>query len=753
MRRIEDPRFLRGEGAYTDDLPSNGEAYVAFVRSPHAHARILRIDVEPARHAPGVLEVLTAADYLADGCRGIAHTPVPADAIDVARPAFAGLEVRQLPLANERVRFVGEAVAMLIAETAELARDASELVEVEYAVFPSVFGAVGALPESAPTLHDEVPGNVAVDARFGDAEAVDRALAAAHTVVSLEARSQRIVNCQLEPRSVRASYDQESETYTIVAGSQGAVRQRVVLAGALGVATERVHVVCPDVGGGFGPRTNVYPEQIALAWAARRLGRGLRWTSSRTEAFLTDLQGRDLHVSASLALTSDGRILALSADARLNAGAYTVSYVPLSNALRILSSVYRILSSSIRVRAVLSNTVPTGPYRGAGRPEAIFLIERLLDLAACTLGMDRIELRRRNLIDRRELPYTTATGLTYDSGDFLGNVRRALDLSDWTGFPVRRARALERGMLAGIGLANYVEAPVGAPHERVRLTVLPDDTVELVAGTQSTGQGHATTFAQVAADALGIDPRQVRLITGDTTLIPSGGGTHSDRSMRLAGTLIVEAAEQIRRQAVDLAAELLGAQPATLQFNDGVVSNGEARLSIFELSGRGPLTADATFSGRIPAYPTGCAVAEVEIDPETGKLELVRYTCVDDVGQPINPTIVHGQTHGGIAQGVGQVLFEGVSYDHAGGQPVAASFLDYALPRSVDLPELRTELVEDPTTGNPLRVKGGGESGITPCMAAVVNAAVDALAPYGVKHLEMPLTPARIWGITRGALP
>jgi carbon-monoxide dehydrogenase large subunit len=721
---LEDPRLLRGQGQFTDDVSLPGQVFAAFVRAPHAHARIVR--VQTAAH--GALAVWTAADYLADGCVGIRHGPVPADALDVERPAFStALDEPHWPLALEFVRYPGEAVAVVVAETAAAAQDAAERIRVDYEVLPAVVDMDQALEPGAPAVWASAPGNVALDATFGDPASSEAAIRTAPIVIEHEARSQRIANAQLEPRSALGSYDAEHDTYLMIAGSQGALRQRATLAAALGVLPDRVRVISPDVGGGFGPRTSLYPEQVIVTWAARRLGRPVRWTSTRTEAFLTDFQGRDSRATARLGLDRSGRILALAVDLVFNVGGQTVSYVPLSNAARILTSVYDVPVASARVRAILTNSVPTGPYRGAGRPETIFSIERLLDRAAKQLGIDRVEIRRRNLIERARLPYRSAMGLTYDSGDFAANMDRAIQQSDWVSFERRRQSAHQRGKLAGIGLANYIEAPVGAPHERVAIAVLPQGIVEVTVGTQSTGQGHATVYAQVVADALGVEPTAVRLVSGDTRAVASGGGTHSDRSMRIAGTLLVEASARIRAQVATLVAQL------------------HRPLDVFEASDVAPLAAEASFSGRLPAHPTGAAVCEVEIDPETGTLEVVRYTSVDDVGQPINPSIVHGQTHGGIAQGLGQALSERVVLDAASGQVQSGSFADYAVPAAAGLPRFDVSLVEDPTQGNPLRVKGGGESGITPALASVVNAALDALAPLGVDDLEMPLSAARIW--------
>jgi carbon-monoxide dehydrogenase large subunit len=621
-----------------------------------------------------------------------------------------------------------------------------------------------ALAPGAPLVWDTAPGNLAVDGEHGDPAATEAALASAEVVVEREFRSQRIANAQLEPRSAIGVYEPEHDRYVMIAGSQGVSRQHAALAGALGVSLDRVRVICPDVGGGFGPRSYLYPEQVVVVWAARRLGRPVRWTSDRSEAFATDYQGRDSLARVRMGFDRDGRIQALAADCVYNVGAHTIGgYVPMANFSRILSSVYDVPHASVRMRGVLTHTASTGPFRGAGRPEAMFAIERVLDLAAAQLGLDRVEIRRRNLIPRARLPYRTPLGLTFDSGDFLHNMQRVLERADWHGFSQRRAEAARRGRYAGIGLANYIEAPVGAPHERIKTTVLGDGTVEVVAGTQSTGQGHETSFAQVVADQLGVHPRDVRLVTGDTAVVTSGGGTHSDRSMRLAGTLIVEACQQVRERGRPVAAHLLEVAPEDLVWQDGAWSaiGTHRRVTVVEVARaieqdtslpphlrfkfEKALSGEAAFTGRIPAHPTGAAVCEVEVDPDTAEVRITRYTAVDDVGQPINPLILHGQVAGGIVQGLGQALSEGVCYQPGSGQLLTGSFLDYAIPRAATVPSFDLELTEDPTTGNPLRVKGGGEAGITPCLAAVVNAVADALSPLGVRDLDMPLTPAHLW--------
>jgi len=759
LPRFEDRRLTSGQGRFSSDFAEDGAVHAVFLRSDHASARIVALDVAAARAAPGVLAVLTGADYVDAGHGPIRHMADPADARDHTKRAFRGLpgavsiDLPHLPMPTDRLRYTGEPFVMVVAETEAQARDAAELIVADLDPEPSVTDMEAALVEGAPLVDPQIPGNLAVDATVGDMAAAEAALAGAHLVVDETFRNQRIVNAQMEPRAAMALVEPDTGTLRMIAGSQGAVRQRDTLADCLGLPKEAVEVICPDVGGGFGPRTNLSPEQPMLALAARITGRPVRWNSTRTEAFLSDYQGRDLTIRLRAGFDADGRITGIAASITGNVGAYTVAFVPLSNSYRVLTGVYDVPVAGIAIRGVMTHTVPTAPYRGAGRPEATLALERSMDIAARRLGLDRIELRRRNLIARNRLPYRSATGLVFDSGDFAANMDRALDLADWQGFAARREAARARGMLAGIGMANYIESPVGIPHERVDVTVL-EDTVEVVTGTQSTGQGHETSFAQVMADLLGVTPDQVRLVSGDTRRVVSGGGSHSDRSMRLGGTLLVEASGTIVLRARAVIAHLYGVSADQVTWEDGLLRLGNRSFTIFEAAGlahnadlppdvSGSLAATASFTGRIPAHPTGAAVCEVEIDPETGQVEITRYASVDDAGQPINPLILHGQVHGGIAQGVGQALMEGLV--HQDGQVVNASFMDYAMPRADTLPTIAVDLVEDPTTGNPLRVKGGGESGITPALATTMNAVHHALSPLGVERVEMPASPARVW--------
>ena len=771
MPRFEDLRLVRGGGRYTDDVSVAEQTSAVFVRTPHAHASIVTIDTSAARAHPGVLAVLTGDDYVADGHLGMAHFPNPADANDIKIPTFVPMPERkildelQLPLAARRVRFVGEAVAIVVAESLVAARDAAEKVVVEYETLPAVSDVSEALSHDAPTIWPNAPGNLALDNAFGDRAAVETAIARAHVVIEQTIRCQRTASAFMEPRSAIGRYDEAAGQYILISGCQGVHRVRHPLADCLKVPQERVRVICPDVGGGFGSRTNLYPEQVAVVWAARRVGRPVKWTGDRHEAFLTDYTARDVVTAARLAFDRDGRMLALDLELTANIGAHTVSYVPLSNGYRVAPTVYDVPIACVRLRGVMTNTVPTAPFRGAGRPEATAVMERLIDIAAQRLKIDRVKLRQRNLIRHDKLPHRTATGLTYDSGDFAGNLTRALESADWKGFPARRREAKKRGRLLGIGVANYVETPVGMPHERVAVNVSAKGSVDLIVGTQSSGQGHETSFRQVMADQLGVQPDVINFVSGDSATLASGGGTHSDRSMRLAGSLMVETSRTVIDKARRIAAAMLDVPEGDISFDDGLfmAPNSNRRLTLFDIAGaiddlpslpddlRGPLRAEATFTGRIPAYPTGAAVCEAEVDPETGTIEIRRYTSIDDGGQPINPLILHGQVHGGVAQGMGQAMMEAAVYEPGSGQLLSASFLDYGMPRADQFPHMEVELTEDPTKGNELRVKGGGEAGITPSSAVLMNAVIDALSGFGIEHLDMPATPQRVWSAIRDA--
>jgi carbon-monoxide dehydrogenase large subunit len=767
VRRKEDARLVIGGGRFSDDVNRPGQAYASFVRSPHAHARIRRIDVADALRLPGVITVLTGEDAAADGLRPIPHNPVPTNPHEFPLAGRDGSPIfvaPHPPLPADVARFVGEAVAMVIAESSAIARDGAERVVVDYEPLPAVTATRVASGSDAPVVWTENGSNVCVDSGAGDAAATDAAFAQAAHVVRLESWVNRVTGVPMEPRAALGVYDDATGRYTVYAGSGGATRIKTDLAGALGVPEARVRVVSEDVGGNFGTRNSSYPEFALVAWAAKRVRRPVKWTCDRREAFLTDYQARDLVSEMELALAADGTFLALRGVNTSNVGAHAVSFVPLNKGRELTTTVYDVPAAHVRGRAVLTNTSPTAPYRSAGRPEVMFVMERLIDVAARRHGFDRLELRRRNLVPPAAMPYRNPFGIVYDSGDY-GTVQdRAVTLADWAGIETRRLDARRRGRYRGIGIANYIEIATGQPRERARVTVRPEGWIEVVLGTLSAGQGHETSFAQLIAEWFDVDIDRVRLITGDTDLGLVGGGSHSGRSMRLGGVVMAKASDQIVDKGKRVAAWLLEAADADIDFSRRrfVVKGTDRSVDLFDVAAaavrddvpetlRGPLDAVSDETMPVPSFPYGCAVCEVEIDPETGVVTIVRYTSVDDVGRAINPMIVHGQTHGGIAQGVGQALWEHCHYDAGTGQMQTATFMDYAMPRADMLPAFTTEISEVPSTSNPLGLRGGGEGGTTPALGAVVNAIVDALAELGVEHIEMPATPERVWRAIRAA--
>jgi carbon-monoxide dehydrogenase large subunit len=765
--RREDRRLVTGQGRYSDDFSLAGQAYAQLVRSPHAHARVRRIDAMNALAVPGVMAVLTGADARADGLRVIPHKPVPTNPNEFPLGGRAGSSIFVAPhpvLAADVARFVGEPVAMVVAESAAAALDGVEEVAVEYEPLAAVTDTREAAAAGAPVLWPEAGTNVCVDSMAGEASAADAAFARAAHVVRLDTWVPRITGVPMEPRAALGVYDEATGRYTLFAGAGGVVRHKSDLAEILGVPETAVRVVAREVGGNFGTRNSFYPEFALVVWAARRLRRPVKWTCTRREAFLTDYQARDLVSGMELALDAEGNFLALRGINTSNVGAHAVTFVPLNKGRELSTSVYRLPAAAVRGRAVLSNTSPLSAYRSAGRPQVMYVIERLIDLAARRHGFDRLELRRRNLVPSEAMPYTNPFGIVYDSGEYAAAQDRAVALADWAGFEARRRAARSRGRYRGIGLGNYIEIATGAPRERAEITVRPEGLVDVVIGTLSAGQGHETSFGQLMVEWLGVEPEQVRLITGDTDLVPVGGGSHSGRSMRLGGVVMARASDQIVEKGRHLAAWLLEAAAADIEFaaRRFRVKGTDRSVDLFAVAAaalrtdapealRGPLAAASDETMSTPSFPYGCAVCEVEVDPETGAVEIVRYTSVDDVGRAINPLIVHGQTHGGIAQGVGQALWERCAYDAETGQLHSATFMDYTLPRADMLPAFTTEISEVPSTSNPLGLRGGGEGGATPALAAVVNAVVDALAELGVEHIEMPVTPERVWDAIRDA--
>jgi aerobic carbon-monoxide dehydrogenase large subunit len=762
VRRREDMRLIRGGGRYTADENLPGQAYAVMVRSPHAQARIRGIDKDKALAAAGVLAVLTAADCVADGLQPIPHkpwSPHPAETKLRNNGGVPPFEAPHHPLPTDKARFVGEAVAMVVAETLHSAKDGAELVAIDYEVLPAVVETVAAARQDAPRVHESARSNVCFDGELGDAAATAAAFARAAHVTRFETRVQRVTGVPMEPRAALAAFDPATGRFTVHAGNGGAVRLKNDLAAILDVAPDKVRVLMQDVGGNFGTRGMIYPEFALVAWAARKLGRPVKWIIERHESFLSDYQARDLAVEAELALDEKGRFLAMRGSNLGNLGAHTTNFAMVQKGVQMMSSIYRIPAAHFRARATLSNTSPTRPYRSAGRPEVIFVMERLIDLAARDLGFDRVAIRRRNLVTEREMPYKNPFGVEYDNGDYIGGMDAALKLGDWAGFKRRRAAARKRGRYRGISVGNYVDISTGVPREKAEITVLPEGIVEVVIGIVSQGQGHETSFAQLVTEWLGVPIDAVRFVTGDTDRVTVGGGTHSGRGMRLGSIVIKKSSDGIIEKAMRIAEHLLETAAADIEFDSGrfAVKGTNHAVGLFEVARaalertdlpeelRGPLAAACDETVAEASYPYGAHVCEVEVDPDTGKVALVGYAAVDDVGRAINPLIIHGQVHGGIAQGAGQALLEHCSYDPQTGQLLAGSFMDYAMPRASDLPFYATELSEVPSSTHPLGIRPAGEGGTVPALAVVINAIVDALSEFGVRHIEMPATPERVW--------
>jgi aerobic carbon-monoxide dehydrogenase large subunit len=772
LPRKEDERLITGKGRFTDDFNLDGQAYTALVRSPHPHARIVAIDAAAAKTMPGVLGVFTGADCATDGLAPIPHDPVPKTKYDMkltgpgGGPVFAGPHVL---LPADRVRHVGEAVAMVVAASKTQALDAAEAVIVDYQELPFVLHSEDAMAAGAPALWKEAANNICVDSSFGDAAATDRAFARAAHVVRRKFHIGRVTGVPLEPRAALAAYDGATGRYTLYAGSGGAVRQKRELASVLGIAPERLRVLSHDVGGNFGTRNRVFVEFGLVLWAAKKLGRPVKFTANRSEAFLSDYQGRDLVSEVELAFDEDGRMLALRATNISNIGAHCVSLSPLSKGAGLIPGSYAIPAARLRALAVFTNTMPTQAYRSSGRPEVTYAIERLIDIAADELGMDRIALRRKNLIRPDAMPYRNAVGMLYDSGRYVENMNWAMELADWKGFAARRREARRRGKLLGLGLANYVESSIGAPREQARIKVQPEGRVDVIIGTQPSGQGHETSFAQVISDLLGVPNDSVRIILGDTDVVEVGGGSHSGRSMRHAATVFSKAAVDLIAKGKDIAAEVIGTSVDNVSFADGrfAARDTNRTFDFFELAQalanspaaqlklaqnlKDGLAVVTDNEMHEPVFPNGAAICEVEIDPDTGEMKITRYASVDDVGRCINPLIVHGQTHGAIAQGVGQAMSEQIYCDPDSGQPLTGSLMDYAMPRADTLPSFAVEIAEVLSPTNPLGIKAGGEGGTTAAPAVVISAILDALRPLGVREIAMPATPYAIWSAIQKA--
>lgn len=762
VRRVEDPRLLKGAGRYMDDMMRPGLLHGVVLRSPHAAARITALDILAARGLPGVAAIYTHADLAADG---IGTLPCAAPLTN--RDGSAMPLPPRPALAHGGVRHVGDPVAFIVAETVKAARDAAERIDVQYDVLPAATDLAHATDSGQPLVWADVPNNVSFDWEIGDQAATEALFAAAAHVTKLTVVNNRIVVSSMEPRVALAEYDRGADRWTLSANTQGGWLVKDLIAPLFGASPAAFRIVTPDVGGGFGMKLFLYPEHVLACYAARKLGRPVKWTSERSEAFLSDTQGRDNLTTGELAIDADGRFLALRSRNVSNMGAYLSNFgpfIPTIAGTSVLASVYGFREIYANVVGVYTHTVPVDAYRGAGRPEANYLVERLIDRAARELGVDRIELRRRNMVPPSAMPHATPVGKTYDSGDF----RRVLDASlariDWAGFPARRRAAARRGKRRGIGLSYYLEATGGDPTERAEIRFADDGFVDVYVGTQSTGQGHETAYVMLTADRLGIDGERIRIRQGDTDTIPVGGGTGGARSLYSEGQAILAASASVIENGKKAASEMLEAAAADIVFASGRFSivGTDRGVDILSLAseqrrkahaGEPATPLDAAEIAAIDhhTFPNGCHVAEVEVDPDTGAIDIVRYLVCDDVGKAVNPLIVRGQVHGGVAQGIGQATLERTAYDPASGQLLSGSFMDYALPRADDLPDIEVEFVEVPCATNPLGVKGAGEAGAVGSPPAVINAILDALDEAGVRGIDMPATPERVWrAITAG---
>ena len=755
--RSEDDPLITGCGQFTDDMNVAGQACGVFVRATAGHAHIRNVDVTRARDMPGVIAVITGADLAAEGLGGI-----PPVASTVGRDGKPMVAAAMPVLAGDRIRFVGEAVALVVAETLLQAQDAAEQVALDIEDLGCASDIESAMAEGAALLHDNAPGNIALDWRDGDVARVDAAFAKAAHVERVRLDDTRLAAVSLEPRAGIGLWDEKTERYTLIATTQGvAVVRKLLAEGVFKVPLSKIRVLTYDIGGGFGMKAQTYPEYGAILYAARKTGRPVKWCNSRIESFLSDSHGRDGILEGEMAFDADGKILALRARNLVGIGPYTTQYTAIfgtANTKNCLSSVYRIPAIQIDVKLVFTNAVPLGPYRGAGRPEAIYVIERLVEGAARKLGIDRVTLRRRNFIPPSAMPYQTAIGPIYDSGEFEASMDKALKLSDWCGFDARRVESRRNGLLRGIGMCCFLEVAGGILNEKSDLRFEADGTAAVRVGVQAMGQGHLTTFPRVIAKRLGIDIDKVKLIEGDSDEVPDGTPSVASRSMMMAGSASVIACDGAIDKGCRVASHLFEVAAGDVEFSEGVfaVAGTDLKMPILELAQRareasdlpeelkGGLDTVGEFTSPQMSFPNGCHVCEVEIDPETGVVSVVGYTAVDDVGTIVHETVVDGQTHGGIAQGLGQVLGEHVRYGDDG-QLLNASLMDYALPRAAQMPVMATAHHSVPCTTNPLGVKGAGESGVAGALPSAMNAVLDALASRGIAHFDLPASPQRIW--------
>ena len=761
VRQREDDRFLTGAGRFTDDIDLDGQARAVLVRSPHARAVITRIDTATAAASDGVAAVYTGADLEADN---VGTLPTMATSmVDMKRDDGAPVYIPPHPmLAVNQVNHVGDPVAMVVAETLAEAHAAAELVEVEYESLPSVTDTAGALAPDAPRIYDKAPGNIAFDYEVGDAEAVDAAFAKADHVATIDLVNNRLIVASMEPRGAIGDYDARSGRYALYTPCQSVYRLRALFAKLLNIKEDRLHVISPDVGGSFGMKGFTYPEMGLVIWAAEKLRRPVKWASDRSEAFLSDVQGRDMVTHAELATDADGRFLALRARSTATVGAYFSNFgamIVSAGASRLLPGAYTLPHLHASVRVTLTNKVWTDAYRGAGRPEASFVIERLADVAARDLGLSPAEIRRRNLVKPEQMPFTGATGYVIDSGDFAANLEDCLRLADADGFDARRAQSEAKGLLRGFGIATYIEATAGGVPEQSNIRFADDGRIEVLVGALSAGQGHETAWSQVVAEALGVPYDRIDVVQGDSDRLAQGGGTGGSRSSFSAGGALLDNAARIRDKAAKIAAHLMETAVNDIEFADGAftVAGTDRVLDIMDIAraandpaqlpeGMEPgLDEPGDYTAPAPTFPNGCHICEVEIDPDTGVLVIERYTVVDDFGRLLNPMIVEGQVHGGIVQGLGQALTEHCLYDPVSGQLLTGSFMDYAMPRADMFPMFGFAANEVLCKTNTIGAKGAGEAGTTGSPSALINAIVDGLSAYGISHIDMPATPERVW--------
>jgi carbon-monoxide dehydrogenase large subunit len=757
--RSEDPMLLRGMGHYTDDVSLSGQAYAVMVRSQNAHGIIRAIETQAALKIPGVLGVYTGADLKGYGPLKCIVPFNNRDGTPMKKPLREAL-------AKDRVRYVGDPVAFVVAETLLKAKDAAEAVSIDIEPLASVISAEDAAQDSAPLLYEDVPHNVSLDYHFGDTEAVKAAFAAAAHVTRLKLVNSRLIVNAMEPRAALAAYN--GNRFTLYVGSQGVFGMRGNIAEALGVAAKDVHILSGQVGGSFGMKAAVFPEYICVLHAARALGRPVKWTDDRSGSFVSDSHGRNHDVTAELALDADGTFLAVRLTSFANVGAFLSPVAPMPgtiNAVKNVQGMYRTPLIEVSTKCVFTNTSHVSAYRGAGRPEGNYYMERLIDAAAVEIGIDRVALRKRNQIRPAELPRKTASAVTYDSGDFAALTKQAFDLAEGKSFAKRKRESLQRGKLRGFGIGNFLEVTAPPSKELAGITFNADGSVTLTTGTLDFGMGHATPFAQVLSERLGIPFEKISLVQGDSDRLIAGGGSGGSKSIMHSGTAIVEAAAKVIEKGKGVASHVLEAAAADIAFEHGrfVIIGTDRAVSIMELAhklcsginlpGDAPQSLDIDHVSDGPAastFPNGCHIAEVEVDPETGVVEIVKYFCVNDFGTVINPMIVAGQLHGGVVQGIGQALMEKTVYD-SGGQLLTGSFMDYAMPRAADVPSFVLEDHPTPATTNPLGVKGCGEAGCAGALTSVMNAVIDALASHGIRHLDMPLTPATIWQALQAA--